>query len=89
VDIIEVIESSPVPWTVAKFAAAMGVSTDQIYDLAKAGKLPVLMLGSKILFDPKRTADCLRARMTPAIEPPESQWPWRRPRRLRRRKQSR
>jgi hypothetical protein len=64
VDIIEVIESSPVPWTVAKFAAAMGVSTDQIYDLIKTGQLPALILGNRILLDPSRTAECLRKKLT-------------------------
>ena len=59
-DIIEVIESNPVPWTVAKFAAAMGVSVDQVYDLVKSGKLPALLFGGKILLDPARTAQALR-----------------------------
>lgn len=59
-DIIEVIENNPVPWTVAKFAAAMGVSVDQVYDLVKSGKLPALLFGGKILLDPARTARALR-----------------------------
>jgi excisionase family DNA binding protein len=87
VDIIEVIENNPVPWTVKTFATAMGVSVDQIYDLVKAGKLPALTLGSKILLDPKRTADCLRERMTGTSPPPEVSLPTRRLRRVYQRKQ--
>jgi excisionase family DNA binding protein len=89
VDIIEVIENNPIPWTVKTFAAAMGVSTDQVYGLVKAGKLPALTLGSKILLDPKRTADCLRERMMGAVSPPEISLPWRRTKRIYRRRQKR
>jgi excisionase family DNA binding protein len=74
-DIIDVIENNPVPWTVAKFAAAMGVSTDQVYDLIKAGRLPALKLGSKLLLDPKRTADSLRQKLTLTIEVPQLRIP--------------
>jgi excisionase family DNA binding protein len=85
VDIIEVIESNPIPWTVKTFAAAMGVSTDQIYDLVKAGRLPALTLGSKILLDPKRTADFLREKMTCAVAQPVTGLQWRRTKRIYRR----
>lgn len=81
-DIIETIESNPVPWTVSTFAAAMGVSTDQIYDLIKDGRLPALKLGSRILLDPKRTADHLRQNLSVAITIPDLRLP--RPRKRRR-----
>lgn len=83
-DIINVIENNPVPWTVAKFAAAMGVSTDHVYDQIKAGRLPAIKLGSKFLLDPKRTADCLRQKkLTVTIEVPQLRIP-RRAARMRR-----
>jgi len=62
--IFEVIENSPIPWTVARFAKVTGVSTDHIYDLIKAGTLPAFCMGAKILLDPDTTAQWLRNQRT-------------------------
>lgn len=63
-DIIEIIENNPTPWTVTKFAKALGVSADHVYDLIKSGRMPAFFLGSKILLNPSTTAEWLRKQST-------------------------
>jgi excisionase family DNA binding protein len=63
-DLVSVVASSDVAWTVSKLAKLLSLSSRALYDLVQSGSLPAYKIGTAIRLCPASTADWLRERLT-------------------------
>jgi excisionase family DNA binding protein len=63
-DLVSVVKSSDVAWTVPQLAKLLSLSSRALYDLVQSGSLPAYKIGTAIRLCPTSTASWLRDRLT-------------------------
>jgi len=63
-DLASRIEARKSAWTVEDLALLLEMSPKTLYKMAKSERIPALRIGGMLRFDPKLTAEWLRAKTT-------------------------